>query len=161
MLKIIYNDVMLCTLVEFHEQAGRMSNFHWNTWYHILQDSTPHSHCWETLKSNVHTVFVNFVDGLHIGIAVTTTVTLCYYYIHLSLLKLALDSLTGGDRSIGIVRLRTKTTEYLSLLSVHISTLVVVTVILLLLLLLLLLMLYYYNHQPPLPPPLLLPLLKS
>jgi hypothetical protein len=27
-------------------------------------------------------------------------------------LKLALASLTGGDRSIGIVRLRTKTTEF-------------------------------------------------
>jgi hypothetical protein len=30
----------------------------------------------------------------------------------LSPLKLALASLTGGDRSIGIVRLRTKTTEF-------------------------------------------------
>jgi hypothetical protein len=34
------------------------------------------------------------------------------YYRFAVPLKLALASLTGGDRSIGIVRLRTKTTEY-------------------------------------------------
>jgi hypothetical protein len=45
---------MLCTLVEFHEHAGRMSvNFHWNRWHHILQDSTPYSQRCETNKSNM------------------------------------------------------------------------------------------------------------
>jgi hypothetical protein len=33
-------------------------------------------------------------------------------------LKLALASLTGGDRSIGIVRLRTKTTEFFFIINV-------------------------------------------
>jgi hypothetical protein len=57
-------------------------------------------------KNNLGLVGVTFSTDLSLSF-----VLLAEYYLRIPL-KLALASLTGGDRSIGIVRLRTKTTDF-------------------------------------------------